>query len=89
MGIHALHVVYLVCKPSLKSNELDSSERDHLLENDREWRRYLVEKIETLIIDHANTSDRLSRVEVWNHVFRIVGAGIFALLLVWVELRLK
>jgi hypothetical protein len=68
---------------------VDSRDRDQLFENDREWRAYLVEKIEALVTDHADTRHRITKLEVWGTVYRVAVSALFGLLLVYVEYRLK
>lgn len=50
--------------------------------SEQEWRRILYNKIEKL-------EDKLSRISEWTLVFRIMGAAAFALLVAYVESRIK
>lgn len=53
-----------------------------LLVNEREWRLYLIDKIDKI-------EDRLTQHMAWVLVFRILGTSFFAILLVWMEYKLN
>jgi hypothetical protein len=52
-----------------------------LIENDKEWRGYMIQKIEAL-------HQELSVLKAWSLAFRLFGSAAFAILLIWVEVRL-
>lgn len=57
-------------------------DKEQLLENEREWRRYIVEKLERIDRKLATQSE-------WTFAFRLVGASLFAIALVYMEYRLN
>lgn len=59
---------------------MDRREIERLINSDREWRAFLIEKINKI-------EDRLSTHMAWNLVFRVVGSSLFAIALVWFEYR--
>jgi hypothetical protein len=61
---------------------------DSLLDNEREWRRYLMTQMSQIQEEFQHTAKEISAIKVWNLVFRLVGGAIFAILLVWVESKL-
>lgn len=65
-------------------NDLES-----LLDNEREWRRYLITEVGEIkgsIKEHAR---EISAIKVWSTVFRILTGAVFAVALVWIEYKLK
>lgn len=57
-------------------------DKERLLENEREWRRYIVEKLERIESKLASQSE-------WTFAFRLVSGALFAILLVYMEYRLN
>lgn len=56
-------------------------DRDDLgLLNEREWRQYLVAKVDAI-------HEAQAEIIAWNLVFRVVGGALFALLLVLIETK--
>jgi hypothetical protein len=51
---------------------------DQLLDNEREWRRYMIERIE----EHRK---EITHIKVWSMVFRLVGGALLSLLYIWVD----
>jgi hypothetical protein len=52
-----------------------------LLDNDKEWRSFMINKIESIHVE-------LTALKSWSLVFRLAGSAAFAILLVWLEYRL-
>jgi hypothetical protein len=59
-----------------------NSKFDGLLDNEREWRRYIIERLE-------EQRRELTHIKVWSTVFRIAGGVLLSLLYVWIDHRLK
>lgn len=57
---------------------MDEGIQNALLENDREWRRYMIEKIEEL-------HKEMMMLKAWSLVFRLAGTAAFTILLVLFE----
>lgn len=53
-----------------------------ILENEREWRAYVIDKIDKI---ESKLSEHMS----YNLVFRIIGSSLFALILIWMEYKLN
>lgn len=62
---------------------------DELLDNEREWRRFLIKKVVAIESDFSAISRDIAMMKVWNLVFRLIGGGLFAMFLLWVEAKLK
>lgn len=67
-------------------------DRCKLYENDREWRRYLIEqfeglqkKVDGLQKESAANGLDIAGMKVWNLVFRMTGGALFAIILIWLE----
>lgn len=70
-------------------------DRHKLYENEREWRKYIDHKIDKLgdkidklgpfLLKHDR---RISKIEVWNIVFRTSGFVVIGLLVAWVKIQL-
>lgn len=60
---------------------------DSLLDNEREWRRYLMTQMGEIKNEFAHTANEIAAIKVWNLVFRLVGGAIFAILLLWIETK--
>lgn len=54
---------------------MDNQTLEKLLENDREWRKYIVEKIEGVSKTQNMQSADIAAIKVWNLVFRTIGAA--------------
>jgi len=50
----------------------------NLIENEKEWRRFMIEKMERI-------EERLTDHIAWQLVFRIAGATVFAIFIAWIE----
>ena len=59
---------------------MDELKIESLIENEREWRRYVVEKVSGI---EAKLSDHMA----WQLVFRVVGGALFALVIAWIEFK--
>jgi hypothetical protein len=59
---------------------MDERKVEALIENEREWRRFVVEKIGTI-------EERLAVHMAWQLVFRIAGTSAFALIVAYVEFK--
>lgn len=59
---------------------------ESVINSEREWRIYIVQKLEKL-------EDRLASNHAWNLVYRVVGSSLifaaFTILVVWIETKLK
>ncbi len=55
---------------------------ERIIENEREWRRYMVTHIEEMKKDIAH-------VKVWSTVFRVLGGVVLSIFYVWVDHKLK
>lgn len=55
---------------------------DRLLDNEREWRRYAIEKLDSL-------DRRVFMIEAWNLVFRLSGTAVMALMYIIFEWKLN
>lgn len=53
-----------------------------LIENEKEWRRYIVEQMESMKTD-------VSGLKTWSLVFRLAGVGAFTFLWIWIEHKLN
>jgi hypothetical protein len=53
-----------------------------LIENEREWRRYIVEQIESMKHD-------VGMLKAWGLAFRLAGVGAVTFLWIWIEHKLK
>lgn len=53
-----------------------------LLDNDKEWRSFMINKIESI---HSE----LTALKSWSLVFRLAGSAAFAILLIWLEIRIS
>lgn len=62
---------------------------EDLLDNEREWRRFLIKKVESIEAEFTHISKEIAMMKVWNLMFRLVGGGIFAILLIWIESKLS
>lgn len=62
---------------------------ESLLDNEREWRRYLIDQVAEIKGEFTQVSKEIAAIKVWNMVFRIVGGGFFGLMLVWFEYKLN
>lgn len=67
---------------------MDDTQLDNLLENEREWRRYVIERIERMAEDNHEISNQIAGIKVWSMVFRISGSALFAVLCIWIESKL-
>lgn len=65
---------------------MDEKRVTDLIENEKEWRRFVVERVNEI-------EKSLSNHMAWNLVFRIVGGSAFTIafgvLIAWVEFKLK
>lgn len=61
---------------------MNDNSLEKLLDNEREWRRYIIERIEEQRKD-------LTHIKIWSTVFRIAGGVVLSLLYVWVDHRMK
>lgn len=61
---------------------MDRKSVDSLIDNEREWRIFLIEKIDRI-------EEKLTNHMAWNLVFRVLGSSVFAITLVWVEYKLN
>lgn len=66
-------------------------DRDRLFENDREWRKYLIDKFEDLEARTQKHGEAIASIRVWNLVFRLIGGALFGVvygvLMLWMEYR--
>lgn len=62
---------------------------ENLLDNEREWRRFLIKQVGKIEEDFNYVAKEIERIKVWNLVFRMIGGAVFALILIWVESKLK
>lgn len=60
---------------------MDEKTIEALIDNEKEWRRFIVNELEVITV----IQERISKIEAWNLVFRIIGAVMFALLLAMIE----
>lgn len=58
---------------------------DDILDNEREWRRYIIRRLDGIASAQYQTSRQIGEMKVWNVVFRLAGAGLFAIVLLWIE----
>jgi hypothetical protein len=68
---------------------MDDKDYDGLLDNEREWRRFLIRKVESIESEFTHTAREIAAIKVWNIVFRIIGASVFTIVLIWIESKLK
>lgn len=65
---------------------MDDKNLELLMENDREWRRFMIDRVEKL-------GERMTSTEKWNFLFQVVGSAFFSvamlLLAVWVEWKIN
>lgn len=61
---------------------MNDNNLEKLLDNEREWRRYLIERVE----EHRKD---LTHIKIWNTVFRIAGGILLSLFYVWVDHKIK
>jgi len=59
---------------------MDECKVSALIENEKEWRRHVVQKIDVI-------ENRLSDHMAWQLVFRVIGASLFAILIALIELK--
>lgn len=62
---------------------------ESLLDNEREWRRFIIKKMMKIEDEFSYISHEITRIKTWNTVYRLLGGGIFAILLIWIETRFK
>lgn len=55
---------------------------DKLLDNEREWRRYMIAAIE----EHRK---EITQIKIWSYVFRITGGILLSLLYIWIDNRMR
>lgn len=58
---------------------MDERQLNLLMENDREWRKYMIEKLDSL-------STEVSEMKAWNLTFRVLGSAVFSIALAVVAL---
>ena len=58
---------------------------ESLIGNEREWRKYLVKKLDTMQKEHAIFRDQITALRVWNRVWRVIGAATLGLLVFWIK----
>lgn len=61
---------------------MDEQSVTSLIENEKEWRRYIVEQLEDMRTD-------VGLLKMWSLVFRLVGTGAFTFLWLWIEVKLN
>lgn len=59
-----------------------------LIENEREWRKFLITQLESLNEKAQQQNRRLSHLEMWSLVFRLAGAAAVTFLWIWIEVNL-
>lgn len=67
---------------------MDDGQLDTLLENEREWRRYVIERVERMSSDTSELGRQIAAIKVWSLVFRIAGSAIFAVLCIWIQSKI-
>ena len=67
---------------------MDDTQLDNLLENEREWRRYVIERIEKMSSENIEIGKQIAAIKVWSMVFRLSGSALFAVLCIWIESKL-
>ena len=68
---------------------MNDSQLDNLLENEREWHRYMIERIEKMSEKSQEIGNQIAAIKVWSMVFRLTGSAMFALLLIWIQVKFK
>lgn len=61
---------------------MDEKQLESLLENEKEWRRYIVEQLENMRTD-------VHSLRAWSLVFRLAGTAAFTVLFIWIEAKLN
>jgi hypothetical protein len=59
-----------------------SDDLNQLLNNEREWRKYMIERMEEY-------RREIAHIKAWNLVFRMAGGAILSLLYLWVDHKFK
>lgn len=62
---------------------------DSLLDNEREWRRYLMNQMGQIQEEFKHTANEIAAIKVWNLIFRLVGGAAFAIILIWIETKIN
>lgn len=50
-----------------------SDEINSLIENEKEWRRYVVKKLDTIVDKHHQHGREIERLKIWNTIWRSMG----------------
>lgn len=66
----------------------DDEHIEALINNEKDWRRYLVKKMDAMQQEHVGFHKDLSSIKVWNKIWRLVGGSILGLLMYFVRDRL-
>jgi len=61
---------------------------ESLIDNEREWRRHIVEQLDTMQKEHGIFREQITALRVWNRIWRVIGAGTLGLLIYWVKGKL-
>ena len=61
---------------------------ESLINNEREWRRHIVKKLDAMQKEHALFREQVSALRVWNRIWRIMGAATLGLLVFWIKGKL-
>lgn len=67
---------------------MEDSHVEDLIKNEKEWRRYLVKKLDAMQKEHAVFREDITALRVWNRVWRVIGAATLGLLVFWIKGKL-
>lgn len=68
---------------------MDDSQIEALIDNERDWRKYLVKKMDAMQREHMKFHQEIAAMRVWNRITRIGAGTILGLLIYWVKGKLS
>jgi hypothetical protein len=64
-------------------------DEDEVWNNEKEWRRHILKKLDSIESEFISFSREITAIKVWNTVFRLVAGALFTIILVWIEVKLN
>ncbi len=68
---------------------MNDDKLESLLENEREWRRFVITRIERMSDENVEIVQQIAAIKVWSIIFRVAGSALFAVLCIWMDSKLN
>jgi len=67
---------------------MDEVTKNTIVENDREWRKYMINSLELIRAESARNAKEISTLKTWNKVWRFAGTTFVGIIIYYIKDRI-